>query len=52
MNFKQKLLRKIDRLYGYQEKIEYLNGQYLKAKTKSQEETLLQMIKDLQFYGQ
>ena len=49
---KQKsILKKIDNLFGYYEKLEYLNGLFLKAKTNKDETMILEMIEQLKFYG-
>lgn len=48
---KEKILKKIDSLYGYTEKIEYLNSMFLKAKNSNEENMILEMIKQLQFFG-
>lgn len=50
-NFESRLLKKIDSLYGYTEKLEYLNGQFLKAKTKEQENIILKMVDQLNQWG-
>ena len=39
-----KILKKIDVLTGYDEKLEYLNSMFLKAKTAGDEEMILDML--------
>jgi len=46
VNFKNRLLKKIDSLDSYNEKLCYLNDQFIKADTR-QEEIVLEMIKRL-----
>ena len=48
---KDKILKKIDKLNSYSEKLEYLNGQFLKAKTVEQETIILDMIEQLKQWG-
>jgi len=48
---KNSILKKIDHMYGYTEKLEYLNGLFLKAKTTEDEEMILEMIEQLKLYG-
>jgi hypothetical protein len=48
---KSNIIAKIDKLTGYYDKLEYLNGCFLKAKTTEQEEMILQMIEQLKFFG-
>jgi len=46
------ILKKIDKLNGYNEKLEYLNKCFLKAKNAQEENLILDMIKQLKFFGQ
>ena len=41
------IIKKLDRLSSYYEKLEYLNGLYLKAKTTAQEILIEELIKRL-----
>lgn len=47
---KSKILKKIDQMTSYTEKLEYLNAQFLKAKS-SDEAMILDMIEQLKFWG-
>jgi hypothetical protein len=51
-NFKTRLLKKIDKISNYSEKIGYLNDQFIKADTK-QEQIILSMLDSLRnsYYG-
>lgn len=49
--FKKRLLTKIDNLQGFYAKLEFLNNQFLKAKTEEQENVILEMIEQLKFWG-
>lgn len=46
-----KMLKHIDTLTGYNAKLEYLNGQYLKAGSDAEETMILDLIKRLKFFG-
>jgi len=48
---RQEILREIDRMDTYTEKLETLNELYLQALTKSDEMILLDMIEELKNYG-
>ena len=47
---RSKILKKIDRLSSFYEKLEYLNTLFLKAKNKEDEDLILKMIEELKFY--
>ena len=49
--FKMKLLRKIDKMVGYNKKLEFLNDQFIKADTIEKEKTILKMIQELKFWS-
>lgn len=44
---KKSILSKIDKLSSFYEKLEYLNGLFLKAKNNQQEGMILSMIESL-----
>jgi len=46
-----KILSKIDRLDTYTEKLEYLNGLFLKAKTLQDEILILKLLDQLHHWG-
>ena len=50
--FKDTLLMRIDKLDSFTAKLEYLNAQFLDATTTTQEELILDMIKQLKMWGQ
>lgn len=47
----ESILKKIDNMTSFNEKLEYLNGLFLKAKKAKDEEMLLDMIEQLKFWG-
>lgn len=47
----KRMLKEIDTMSSYTEKLEYLNDQFLKAKTKNEEGMILELIEQLKFYG-
>lgn len=48
---KKRLLKKIDDMGSYEERLDFLNRQFLKAKTGMEESIILDMIVQLKFYG-
>lgn len=48
---KKTILKKIDGMSSYAEKLEYLNKLFLQAKNNADEEMILDMIKQLKFWG-
>lgn len=50
-NKKTRMLKKIDGMFGYSEKFEYLNNCLFKAKTEAEETMISDMIKTLKFFG-
>ncbi len=50
-SFKDKLLKHIDKLNTYTEKLEYLNKCFLSANTSIKELIVLKMIEDLKQWG-
>lgn len=48
---KKKMLKKIDDMISYTQKLEYLNDEFLKAKTDAEAEMILGMIRQLKFWG-
>jgi len=51
LDYKTNTLKVIDKLVGYNEKLEYLNKCYLKADSDNKESIILDMIKDLKQWG-
>jgi hypothetical protein len=49
---KQKILKMIDQLNSFTEKLALLNKLYLNAKSKKDEDMILDMIKQLKFWGE
>jgi hypothetical protein len=48
---KIKILNKLDRANGFSEKLEILNKEFLRAKTRNEEDVILDMIERLKFFG-
>lgn len=48
---KKTILKKIDGMSSFTEKLEYLNKLFLQAKNNADEEMILDMIKQLKFWG-
>lgn len=48
---KRTILKRIDNIQGFYAKLEYLNGLFLKAKTRKQEKIIEDLIKQLKFWG-
>lgn len=48
--FKEKLLKKLDNMTSYNEKLCFLNDQFIKA-TRSRELVILNMIEQLKLWG-
>lgn len=49
---KQRILKKIDKMHSYNEKLEYLNSEYLKSKSLTDDSDIMEMIKELKEWGQ
>jgi len=45
------ILKNVDNMLGYNDKLEYLNKCYLDAKSDTMEVIILDLIKQLKFYG-
>lgn len=45
------ILNRIDKMIGYYEKLEFLNGQYLRAVTAEEEDLIMGMLEQLKFYS-
>ena len=45
------ILKEIDKLNGYENKLEYLNGLFLKANNQNDENMILSMIEQLKQWG-
>ena len=51
MENKSRILKKLDNLTGYDEKLEYLNSQYLKSVSLVDDFDIMEMIKQLKEWG-